>query len=44
MIENYHVILASNSPRRRQLLSGLDIDYEVKVLPDIAESYPENLP
>ena len=43
MLENYHIILASNSPRRRQLLSGLDLDFEVKVLPDIEENYPENL-
>ena len=43
MLENYHIILASNSPRRRQLLSGLDIDFEVKVLPDIEENYPDNL-
>jgi len=42
--EDYHIILASNSPRRRELLSGLDVDYEVKVLPDIAENYPESLP
>lgn len=40
----YHIILASNSPRRRELLSGLDIPYEVKVLPDIAEDYPADLP
>lgn len=39
----YNIILASNSPRRRELLSGLDLDYEVKVLPDIEESYPEGL-
>ena len=37
------IILASNSPRRRELLAGLDIDFEVKVLPDIDESYPEGL-
>ena len=40
----YHIILASNSPRRRELLGGLDLDYEVKVLPDIEESYPSTLP
>jgi len=40
---DYHVILASKSPRRKELLSGLDLDYEVKVLPDIDESYPEGL-
>ncbi len=34
------IILASNSPRRRELLGGLDLDFEVKVLPDIDESYP----
>ena len=47
MLENlrkYHIILASNSPRRKELLAGLDIDYDVKVIPDIDESYPENLP
>ena len=38
------IILASNSPRRRELLGGLDLDFEVKVLPDIDESYPNNLP
>lgn len=38
------IILASNSPRRRELLGGLDLDFEVKVLPDIDESYPDSLP
>lgn len=41
--DNYHIILASNSPRRRELLSGLDLDFEVRVLPDIEENYPETL-
>ena len=41
--DNFHIILASNSPRRRELLSGLDLDFEVKVLPDIEENYPETL-
>jgi len=40
---NYKIILASNSPRRKELLSGLDIEYEVKVLPNIDESYPVDL-
>ena len=46
MLENlnkYKVILASNSPRRKELLSGLGIDYEVKTLPDIDESFPQGL-
>ena len=43
-LKKYHIILASNSPRRRELLSMLDIDFEVKVLPDIEENYPSTLP
>ena len=43
-LTNYRVILASNSPRRKELLSGIDIDYEVRTLSDINESYPDNLP
>lgn len=38
------IILASNSPRRRELLAGLDIQFEVKVLDGIDESYPQDLP
>lgn len=44
LLDGKHVILASNSPRRKELLAGLDLDFEVKVLPNIDESYPENLP
>ncbi len=40
---DYNIILASNSPRRKELLTGLDLEYEVKVLPDIDESYPNDL-
>lgn len=39
----YKIILASNSPRRRELLAGLDIPFEVKVLKGIDESYPASL-
>ena len=41
---DYKIILASNSPRRRELLAGLDLDFEVRVLPGIDESYPDTLP
>ena len=41
---DYKIILASNSPRRRELLAGLDIDFEVRVLPGVDESYPPTLP
>ena len=43
-MKDLKIILASNSPRRRELLKGLDIDFTVKVLPDIKESYPADLP
>ena len=39
-----HIILASNSPRRKELLAGLGIPYDVFVLQGIDESYPDNLP
>ncbi|MBO4849486.1 MAG: septum formation protein Maf [Prevotella sp.] len=38
------IYLSSNSPRRRELLAGLDIDFEVKVMEGIDESYPQDLP
>ena len=38
------IILASNSPRRKELLAGLDVDFEVRVLKNIDESYPSDLP
>ncbi len=40
----YNVILASNSPRRKELLAGLGLKFEVRVTPGIDESYPEGLP
>ena len=49
----YKLILASNSPRRKELLAGLGVPFEVRVLQDIFEvrvlqdideHYPENLP
>ncbi len=39
-----HLILASNSPRRKELLAGLGLDFEVRVIKDIDETYPLDLP
>ena len=42
-LKDYRIILASNSPRRKELLSGLGIPFEVKTLPGIDEAYPDTL-
>ena len=39
----YKIILASNSPRRRELLGGLGLDFTVKVISGIDESWPHSL-
>lgn len=38
------LILSSNSPRRKELLAGLDLPFEVRLLDGIDESYPDSLP
>ncbi len=43
MVKDYKIILASNSPRRKELLAGLGIDFSVRIIKDIDESYPETL-
>ena len=46
MLENlkdYKILLGSNSPRRKELLAGLDISFEVKVIPGLEENYPDSL-
>ena len=42
-VKKYKVVLGSNSPRRRELLAGLDINFEVQTIAGIDESYPETL-
>ncbi len=42
-LTNYKIILASNSPRRKELLEGLGLRFQVRVLQGIDESYPDNL-
>lgn len=42
-MKKHKIILASNSPRRRELLAGLDVSFEVKVLQGIDESYPDTI-
>ena len=43
-IRRVKYVLASNSPRRKELLAGLGLDFEVRVIDGIDESYPASLP
>jgi septum formation protein len=42
-LKEFKILLASQSPRRQQLLKDLGIDFEIKVIDGIEEGYPENL-
>lgn len=42
-LNKYDIILASNSPRRRDLLKGLGVEFKAISLPDIDETYPSEL-
>lgn len=44
MFENYIFTMASASPRRRELLKGLDIDFTVEPGKDEKEAYSEGMP
>ena len=43
LVGNMKLLLASNSPRRKDLLAGLDIPMEVVKLKDIDETHPADL-
>jgi septum formation protein len=46
MLENlhqYNIILGSNSPRRKELLAGLNVKFEIKTN-DTDETFPDSLP
>lgn len=42
-LNKYHIILASASPRRKELLAGLGISFDIRVQQGIDESYPAHL-
>ena len=42
-LKKYHIILASKSPRRQELLRGMGVDFEI-LTKETPENYPEDLP
>ena len=42
-LRKHHIYLASKSPRRRQLLAMLDIDFDIAPVVEVDESYPPYL-
>ena len=42
-LKNFDIILASNSPRRKELLQRLGLPFKVRTLFGVDESFPENL-
>lgn len=43
-LDGKHIILGSNSPRRRELLKGLDVDFEVDTGNNFEESFAPDTP
>lgn len=42
-LKEYHIILASKSPRRQELLRGMGVDFEI-LTKETPENYPSDLP
>jgi len=42
-LNRFNIVLASQSPRRQQLLSGMDVNFVV-ITKDVDESFPDDLP
>ncbi|KAB1068634.1 septum formation protein Maf [Tamlana haliotis] len=42
LLKDYHIILASGSPRRQEFFKNLDLDFEIRLKP-IKEEYPNRL-
>lgn len=43
-LSKYRVIIGSASPRRHQLLEGIDIPFTIRIIDNIDETYPDTLP
>ena len=42
ILKSKHIILASSSPRRQELIKGLGLDFEIRIK-SVQEDYPERL-
>ncbi|MCK5820934.1 MAG: septum formation protein Maf [Bacteroidales bacterium] len=42
-LSNYQIFLASRSPRREQLLKGLEIPFEIWLMEEVEETFPDDL-
>jgi septum formation protein len=43
-LDKYDVVLGSNSPRRRELLNDMGVNFRVEAIKGIDETYPASLP
>ena len=43
-LEGKRLLLASHSPRRRELLGMLGVDFDIAEIIEVEESYPADLP
>lgn len=43
-LKQYKIVLCSNSPRRKELMRGLGLDFQTRVIDGIDESYDKSLP
>lgn len=43
-LKHYTIVLASQSPRRQDLLKMAQVNFEVLVVPDVSEDFPSALP
>lgn len=43
-LKQYKIVLCSNSPRRKELLKGLGLNFQTRIIDGIDESYDKSLP
>lgn len=43
-LKQYKIVLCSNSPRRKELLKGLGLNFQTRIIDGIDESYEKSLP